>query len=388
MTVVGTLDELIQKLDTQRQIGNRLVPAVHEFEIDFDIDIPINLANYESRFPAGAKDALEFKSCKFSKTVNFKSNAVKLYIYDCHFEETNWNDVTFQNKVRMQSCHFHKPLILNNTVFEDLVDFWDTKFYEKVVFYKTDFEATVVFSLATFKQNLLFTYTRFARQVLLRGTVIEKGIDLSLAIIDGTLSIFDFKVPDFPALIENQTRLEYEVSVSEDGDIPIKNKRETLRIIRKAFEGNSDYINSLNYKKLELKTFDKILDYNIKISQDKWSNKFNRVILWLNRKSNDYGTRFEYGVLFTFRVGLIFFILIFLSTEEFWNRICLNCEIDLDVIAYTIKQFINYLNPVHSMDFIDEVRPIFGISYIFDFFGRIAVGYGIYQTVQAFRKYR
>ena len=33
MTVVGTLDELIQKLDTQRQIGNRLVPAVHEFEI-------------------------------------------------------------------------------------------------------------------------------------------------------------------------------------------------------------------------------------------------------------------------------------------------------------------------------------------------------------------
>ena len=64
------------------------------------------------------------------------------------------------------------------------------------------------------------------------------------------------------------------------------------------------------------------------------------------------------------------------------------CEFDLNVMGYTIKQFINFLNPAHSINYIDELNPFYGIPYVFDFLGRIAVGYGIYQTVQAFRKFR
>jgi hypothetical protein len=57
-------------------------------------------------------------------------------------------------------------------------------------------------------------------------------------------------------------------------------------------------------------------------------------------------------------------------------------------MGYTVKQFINFLNPAHSINYIDELNPFYGIPYVFDFLGRIAVGYGIYQTVQAFRKFR
>jgi len=113
-----------------------------------------------------------------------------------------------------------------------------------------------------------------------------------------------------------------------------------------------------------------------------------RFILWLNRWSNHYRSDFRNGILFTVLGALAFFVLTFLTTQEFWNRLCFSCDIDGAVFGYTIKQFIVFLNPTHRHDFISELNPFFGIPYVFEFLGRIAVGYGIYQTIQAFRKFR
>jgi hypothetical protein len=44
------------------------------------------------------------------------------------------------------------------------------------------------------------------------------------------------------------------------------------------------------------------------------------------------------------------------------------------------------VDPIHKTDFVKEVTLNLG-SYAADYFGRIFIGYGIYQLVAAFRKH-
>ena len=56
-------------------------------------------------------------------------------------------------------------------------------------------------------------------------------------------------------------------------------------------------------------------------------------------------------------------------------------------INENIKLFITFLLPTHNFDFLNtEINC--SLFYFFDFLGRIFVSYGIYQTIQAFRKYK
>ncbi|WP_418501939.1 pentapeptide repeat-containing protein [Flagellimonas sp.] len=387
MEEINDIDEIVDFLHENYFGTDDIYSGLPDRKINVEVRFPFEKPLFPEKTPD--KVNIVFKNCIFKNELKLNDSESLLNFENCKFYgKVMGNGAHFSGKIRFRNCHFHNEVRFKNTRFNDLADFYSCHFYQRTIFYKTDFLQTAVFSGATFYENVLFTYTLFNKLVIFRGTNFIKGLDLSLSILSGSLSVFDIQLKDFAVLINNPTTDEYEENVFVIGEIPIKNKRETFRILRKTFEGNLDYIHSLDYKKLELKTYDKILDFNIKIGKDRWSNKFNKIILWLNRKSNDYGTRFEYGVLFTFVIGLIFFFLTFISTEVFWNNICFDCEIDWNVIGYTVKQFVNYLNPVHSIDFIDELRPFFGISYILDFFGRIAVGYGIYQTIQAFRKYR
>jgi hypothetical protein len=52
-----------------------------------------------------------------------------------------------------------------------------------------------------------------------------------------------------------------------------------------------------------------------------------------------------------------------------------------------LKYFLEFLNPTHKFDYIQE-DGLTTRFYLFDFIGRIFVGYGIYQFIQAFRKYK
>ena len=60
-----------------------------------------------------------------------------------------------------------------------------------------------------------------------------------------------------------------------------------------------------------------------------------RFILWLNRWSNNYKSDFGNGIVFTAIVALIFLLLTFISTGEFWNRICFCCELNFVFLKYT-----------------------------------------------------
>ena len=241
MTEINTLTELGDAINLN---GNSFVSNYTFKDHIFNIDVSINTA-----------DLMEFANCIFKEPFTVK-NIYKsdVNFQNCTFEkEATFTDVTFEGKVRIQSSNFKDNVSFDNTKFNDLCDFWNTTFYQVTIFYKTDFLKTTVFSRTTFFENVLFTYTLIDKVAIFRGAIFKKGLDLSTAIINGTLNLFDFNLKDFDAaniLDEN----EYEQMITEDGIIPERNKRETFRIIKKQFENQNNHIPALDYSALELKS--------------------------------------------------------------------------------------------------------------------------------------
>lgn len=381
---VKDLNELISNLQI-RSIGQNGSPEAEDLIIDFALTLPIEEKQIKKSLGKIDHKIFRFERCVFKKRLNFDSNDIKFFFYECDFYETEFTDVTFENKIRIQQSRFHNFLKFENTIFKELIDFWNTEFSQRVIFYKSDFESTAVFSAVTFSENVLFTYSLFAKQVIFRGASIKKGIDLSLAIHQGSLSIFDFSVADFDSVMTHLNKMEYEKKVGELGEIPIKNKRETFRILKRTCENNSDYIHSLDYKKLELKSYKSILDEKRLNGQGWWKNGVDKFTLYLNKISNLYGTRFDRGIFFTLLFGLIFYFFSYIFSKNYSFSLCSD-NWELSTFEIYWKNYIRFLNPTHSDDFLGDNNTF--LFYFFDYLGRIVVGYGIYQTIQAFRKYK
>lgn len=357
-----------------------------------------------------------FKNCEFKKikVLPFEENN-ELIFQNCTFSETlDISSVKFKKNVKFWQSTFNK-INFHNATFNGLADFWSCTFNENVIFYKTDFLGTTVFSAATFKKSVLFTYTSIGKVIIFRGTKFENGLDLSQAIISGNISLHDIKIKKFKAIDNTDDNLKYENYISEIGEIPYSNKRETFRILKQAFSKNGNEIDSLEFRKREHNTFfyellsnikNTILPINInnlsgvkyfefylkKIFNKKskirnrvyvlFENIQNFTILLLNFISNYFGVSWITGMIFILSVGGLFFLLSITEIEEY--------HFTLDYRKWEtehFKYFLEFLNPTHKFDYIQN-KNLTTKFYFFDFFGRIFVGYGIYQFIQAFRKYK
>jgi hypothetical protein len=347
---------------------------------------------------------LTFNDCTFDKNVNMSSDnnkACVLIFADCIFEkDVLAEDSVMDGKVRFRNCHFKGDVNFRNTTFNNLADFWSCTFYKPTTFYKTDFRDIVVFSAVNFKENVLFTYTLIEKLMILRGTNPEQGFDLSLAIIAGKLSLFDFRFDDYNAHgtmykdvsaelkkhPKNYSYLEayetvYENAVSQKHLIPLENKRETYRILKNLLESQKNFIDSIPFRVMENKTL-------LKESYKKLVNGHtitrpisNIIVLSLNAISNWFGSSYLIGILFTVSIAGLFFNLALSHIGDF--AFTTNYE------EWQWRYFVQFINPTHRSDYMKLVdknpRQWF---FIWDFLGRIFIGYGIYQTIQAFRKYR
>lgn len=353
------------------------------------------------------EDASFIKGCTFEKAIISKGTSNNLLFKNCILNEVNFEDGVFgsdekvndkKGKVRFHDCRIQKANF-RNTTFHGLADFWKTTFISRVIFYKTDFLNITIFSAVTFKENVLFTYSLFNSKTIFRGTKSEKGMDLSLAIISGELNLFDLNLKYFRHS-EPLTEEDYEHEVSEAGSIPLKNKQETYRILKKKYEGQSDNIRALDFKYLERTSQSRATTKEI-FRTRKFTNEHfldfiyaklkafvNQIIHILNLFSNGYGKSYFLGLVFTFIIGSLFFSLSLLSTSIYKLS---DFTHPFFIIEGNVSHFLNFLNPTHKFNYLGKefaLETFYIGFYIWDFVGRIFVGYGIYQTIQAFRKYR
>ena len=107
-----------------------------------------------------------------------------------------------------------------------------------------------------------------------------------------------------------------------------------------------------------------------------------KIILWLNKNSNEFDTNWVVGVNFSMLVGCLTYFTILLS---------INSNIVFDESPKGISTFLTSLVDVFNITKWDNLE-IIGVklkdlSYLLLFIGRIFIGYGYYQTIQAFRKF-
>ena len=107
-----------------------------------------------------------------------------------------------------------------------------------------------------------------------------------------------------------------------------------------------------------------------------------KIILWFNKNSNEFDTNWVVGVNFSLLVGTLTYLIVLLSMFIF-------TDLTIDNINSSI--FLTSLVDVFNITKWDNLE-IIGVklkdlSYLLLFIGRIFIGYGYYQTIQAFRKF-
>ncbi|MBO6880902.1 pentapeptide repeat-containing protein [Winogradskyella sp.] len=348
------------------------------------------------------KRQIEFNNqCYFGGLVRITNRDKNITFLDCDINDLDVSNTVLNCKIRIHNCDIYVANF-RNTKFNELTDFWSSTFFNVINFYKTDFNATTVFSGVTFNKNVLFTYSLFGDIIIFRGTRFKKGLDLSLAIIKGKLSVFDIPVRwwwwQFRSKKGVLTEKEYDECVKGQ-IIPVKNKRETYRILKKHYEDVNNISDSVSLAVMEKKTLFTEILFNL-FSTNKnqipliwfiWGKLldiFNLIILSLNGLSNWFKSSYVCGIIFTALVGALFFNLSINCTAYENYAFNFNGE----VLSNGFKNYMKFLNPTHKFDYLGE-HIISDSStkngfYVYDYLGRIFVGYGIYQTIQAFRKYR
>lgn len=107
-----------------------------------------------------------------------------------------------------------------------------------------------------------------------------------------------------------------------------------------------------------------------------------KIILWFNKNSNEFDTNWVVGVNFSLLVGTLAYLIVLLSMFIF-------TDLTIDNINSSI--FLTSLVDVFNITKWDNLEIIGvklkGFSYLLLFIGRIFIGYGYYQTIQAFRKF-
>ena len=157
-------------------------------------------------------------------------------------------------------------------------------------------------------------------------------------------------------------------------------KRLAFSQFKKIYENQGDRASSLEYLALEMEAYRKQLQ-----SESIWKNLGELFILWANRISTFYGTRWWQGALMTFFIMAICFTVFC----RFQGYVLGDGSPEaIKEMKRLISYSFYYLNPLRDNDSIAFFKDKDMTSYarIWDFWSRVFVAYFVYQTIQAFRK--
>jgi uncharacterized protein YjbI with pentapeptide repeats len=336
------------------------------------------------------QDEIGLENCRFSNIDFAKCQngttyctvlAMNTDIKNCNFNDVRLGEVYFNNAVFHSEAKFDRSnfVMLNcsSVQFEDAAYFNNAEFYLSALFNgaqfkqsfvgpymnKTDSAANADFSGCLFYGNAYFDYGNWGSFTCIRSTF-QQPVSFHLTKIRavdfiGTFfqSIVDFSNTNYP---ESTT--------------------ETFRIIKSELLKAQDRAGYLYYQSKELNQYER--------TSIKWKKRpLEYFMLVLNRLSTNHGIDWGRGVVFSLTIMVTFYS-IYINTlpghafrwgfenwESFWSA-----------TNYVVKNFFVFIALFREFSFIEGTSPN-AFSYFIDFLGRIFIGYGIYQTIQAFRKY-
>lgn len=149
--------------------------------------------------------------------------------------------------------------------------------------------------------------------------------------------------------------------------VQLRYERETYKQLKAAANGNHNYIEALDFYRNEMRLYWK----EIRIVGG--IRMINRVLIFMNRWSSDFGQNWILPI-----IGLIVFHLVFFSciiNWDYWSNSFTGSD--------EFREFAKLLNPTHETPkYINT-----GLGYITDLIMRVSVGYFVYHIIRATRKY-
>lgn len=399
----------------------------------FNGDTQFQNANFSSEITNFQKTEFNNKTLFIKADFHNKVSIGATFTDNVNFNEAKFlgdrikfNGSTFNKKVRFHHCKFHHWVEFENTTFKDLVDFYDATFEREQQFYRVDFENVSIFSNTKFKGETQFLYcTTDPDKTYLNfeSAEFDKYVDISRCNFNNNLNFWNVKISENLDL--SNTKYYKDSFGIHKNDTPNAHTliRESYRRIKKSFADNGNKIAESEFAGREQNIYLKELlseyEYDhiitfiiailslfiiiIKIGNFSilltvlllvyFSIKYKKllsvkiivkshelIMLLLNKISNNFGRNWIYGVAFTLIVGIITFVLL-IQTSDYDSK---------EKITDYIPDFIKVFNVLDIKPF-DSDNDMFKNKQ-FEFYltliiGRIFIGYGYYQTIQAFRKY-
>lgn len=325
-----------------------------------------------NQFDINSYDYILFQNFNFSKQIIINDLlGIDLRFDKCDFKVSPFKyGLLYDFKMKFRSCCFD-VLKVNNVDFKDYLEFFDCSFINHTIFKKCNFYKNVTFTKSFFLSNAFFTYSSFYKQLIFnRAKFGEKskptGLDLSQSIINGTISFFMVRLYSFPSEPVDLHSFAYDDLLKIGKHIPIQNSRETLRIIKHQLLNQNNLIEAEKYAKLEKLTYMKEIYKNFKF--DKLPSL---ITLFFNLISNYFKTSWTVGFAFIFGFAAIF---------DIW------LENISPIYFIADNTLIKLINPT-DFSFYDEFKNN-EYAYSVYFAGKIMIGFGIYQLIQAFRKFK
>ena len=370
---------------------------------------------------------VNFKKSNFIGNIYFSE---AFFETDVDFSGSQFNTISFENAIFDRNVRFHKTTFNNNIVFfntsfNKLVEFYRAHFYKPIQFHFTDFLDRAIFSSTEFDEEVQFLHCTVDSNSYIRfeSATFKKSLDISRSNFNDKANFWNIELEEGDTFTSSKYQNDFDEKAKTEStkNTPTiyKKIRETYRIIKSNFYSQNNKIEALKFSKREILVYEKEVK---SLSTDK-------ILLLANKFSNNYGTNWVKGLLFTMLSGFITYSTI-LYIEEKVNStysILLICVLFVVIMSKTenikeilqkvffvffcclyvtilcfcntpfainwelfIEHYLKVLNVIDLKPFEKEENSIFnlsGLSYLFLFIGRIFIGYGYYQTIQAFRKF-
>ncbi len=318
-----------------------------------------------------------FENSQFNFDINFENKIdilpSNVYFSNCIFKgKASFKGIIFQGEANFDNCTFKGQVDFTGCLFEKDVKFHNATFEKDCYFNESEFKGKVNAWKMTFIENVTFKWTNFRKKANLSELIAENGqVELYGVNFENNAYFYDSKIK----------RLDLKKSVIDKGLFFLgaeikKAKRETSRIIKNEFLKQNNRIEALKYHQKEMSAYFIELGRNIIKPKSFYSflkNIGDITILLINLISNGFGLWWFMAIVF-----------LFVSTYLIFNWYLTNLNLTYTIDFWTY--YPEFILPTHKFGFIDGTTPN-NYANIIDFLGRIVSSFGIYQTVQAFRKF-
>lgn len=313
-------------------------------------------------------DELYIHECSFNKVIMNRNEINKLTFdtVECNSYFQFWKNTLKESSIVKKSVF--NEFVGKNSVYGAELQFKQTLFKDicRLELVPETHISSISFKECTFDKSVYFDDSYFYL-LSISGTFFKDIVSFNST----TVSTIKFRSVHFD-----------KIAFFNDFKIQLKALADlgTIRIIKNQLSKTDNKIDYLQYNAIEQEL----------LLKDKRTSTGDKILLKLNRKSNYFGNDWIRGVWFTLRMSIYGFIILliwngFLNNSGYNYLISFSSKLPSASCQEILREWLKFTFSFDLRSY--KNYESHGILLLIFFFFKIFIGYGVYQTIAAFRKH-